>query len=528
MCRAKDESGRRCPCDTSAARQARRVNARSRGSVTATQSPADVHAHDPQPVAQEESLDSLRETADQARETYYATISEGRNSEISPLDASNAFAEASYAMGQRMSSLVEERAGLTYEQVEEAMSRQNDLSDALTAVYESPDYRTFGSEHQEAREAAVEQAEKIRHELDEGREKLHEMRKKLSEASYEVLSEACGEELGPGEEGILISEHTSAANKSAQEDLERAAYIYPRSWIEESNTNKALLPLLPVYRSGVNTYSYHERTMHKFSSTQKLKTPVIHEFSTGAPPKDEEHNYRPLTQEEKDAIIAENPGRAYMLRGEHIYAKQEWVTHSNWEHPAINPETGLPAQRGWQKKEVWVRNWNQYDENADDAYVKEERVMKPKRLETVKSRQTQSVLVSKISIPRSKEGANPTIMHEFGHRCEDAVPLIGKMESKFLQRRAGDDDIVHLDGYDCEGYTDSFANAYSGRTYGRGKFHEIMTTGVEATFIPHHGVAYYGHDALFNQKEGTFDRDYHAFILGTLATVKPRKTSPQA
>jgi len=108
------------------------------------------------------------------------------------------------------------------------------------------------------------------------------------------------------------------------------------------------------------------------------------------------------------------------------------------------------------------------------------------------------------------EGMRRVGFHEMGHRMEDVVPGIKKMEHDFYKRRT--------DGYDLEwlggGYArsevtrhDMFLDPYMGKDYGNtpNSSYELLSMGLEAVYMGNYNL----------QR----DPDYANFIYGILAAI---------
>lgn len=100
--------------------------------------------------------------------------------------------------------------------------------------------------------------------------------------------------------------------------------------------------------------------------------------------------------------------------------------------------------------------------------------------------------------------------HEMGHRMEDMVPGIKKLEKQFYDRRTAGEDLRWLGhGYKRTEVTrfDQFLSPYMGKDYGNKEtsFYELLSMGIESVFAD-----------SYNLKT---DADYANFIYGILAAI---------
>lgn len=100
-------------------------------------------------------------------------------------------------------------------------------------------------------------------------------------------------------------------------------------------------------------------------------------------------------------------------------------------------------------------------------------------------------------------------VHELGHRMEDMIPELRKLEYEFYQRRTAGEGLKWLGpGYSKREKTrfDDFLAPYMGKDYGNKEdsFYEIFTMGMESIFNASYDIAK--------------DKDYYDFILGVLAS----------
>lgn len=100
--------------------------------------------------------------------------------------------------------------------------------------------------------------------------------------------------------------------------------------------------------------------------------------------------------------------------------------------------------------------------------------------------------------------------HEMGHRMEDIIPGIKKLENEFYARRTKGEDLAWLGGnYARTEKTrkDNFLSKYMGKDYGNKEtsFYELLSMGLESVFTSSYNIAK--------------DEDYYDFILGIIAAL---------
>lgn len=103
-----------------------------------------------------------------------------------------------------------------------------------------------------------------------------------------------------------------------------------------------------------------------------------------------------------------------------------------------------------------------------------------------------------------------TGIHEFGHRLEDAVPSIRKLEKEFYERRTEGEQNEQLKKITSGNYKsnevtkkDDFISPYMGKDY-KGHYYELVSMGFELAFT--------------NPKKLLKDKDMADWIFGILAT----------
>jgi len=98
--------------------------------------------------------------------------------------------------------------------------------------------------------------------------------------------------------------------------------------------------------------------------------------------------------------------------------------------------------------------------------------------------------------------------HEMGHRMEDIIPGIKKLENEFYARRTKGEDLKWLGGnyaYTEKTRKDNFLSKYMGKDYGNTEtsFYELLSMGLESVFTSSYDLSK--------------DNDFQDFILGIIA-----------
>jgi len=97
--------------------------------------------------------------------------------------------------------------------------------------------------------------------------------------------------------------------------------------------------------------------------------------------------------------------------------------------------------------------------------------------------------------------------HEFGHRFEDVVPGIFKLEREFYRRRTAGESLQWLGpGYKTSETSrfDEFLSKYMGKEY-RDDYHELLSMGLESLYTGSYDLAK--------------DQDFYDFILGLVSAI---------
>ncbi len=104
-------------------------------------------------------------------------------------------------------------------------------------------------------------------------------------------------------------------------------------------------------------------------------------------------------------------------------------------------------------------------------------------------------------------GLRRVAFHELGHRFEDVVPGIFKLEREFYRRRTAGESLQWLGpGYKTSETSrfDKFLSKYMGKEY-RDDYHELLSMGLESLYTGSYDLAK--------------DQDFYDFILGLVSAV---------
>ena len=131
-----------------------------------------------------------------------------------------------------------------------------------------------------------------------------------------------------------------------------------------------------------------------------------------------------------------------------------------------------------------------------------------KKVERGYYRQAYGDKAARIALSASADGMQRVAFHEFGHRFEDLMPEIGKLEAEFYKRRTAGERLQWLGpGYKRSETTrfDQFLSPYMGKYYGGDKYYEVLSMGLESVYVGSYDLVK--------------DPDYYNFILGVLTGI---------
>ena len=503
MCRGKNESGsRRCPCDTSEKRRLRRVNRGKMGEVDTVK----LKAAEEIPVALTSNIEGYTPTTDPRKNI--AALQKIYRDEIRWPEEN---LEIVREIGKESSKLAYEKAGVTEEEYKEAVKMRAEKNKIVEAqVDKMIEHRNSmyeldrdSEEYQEAHEEwdeLNEEKKKLQEDRNEISDKADEIHQKLGRAYIETISEVRGEEMGVGEEGLVLAPKAPSAVKKAGKDLEGHLGCYPRSWIETSNERGNLYPQFSRKRA-------HYRGYHTIASGETRIIP--HSFSENEVPLEWAHKYREITPEERE----EQGLNEWNSPDEKLYEELNVTFHSEFRDGY--DEDGNPRGKGWKKITVYQRT---YDEVEYKKVEKWARVRRARRQPVGKK-----IAVSQLTFPEYSLGN--VARHEFAHRMEHLHPEIGHLEESFLEDRKGEDEetVRIYKGKQEYAYADSFNETYTGKIYGGRSmddknqvFHEVLSTSVEDMFSK-------SSSAGVISSQGKLDLDLRNFTLGVLASVRLKK-----
>lgn len=171
------------------------------------------------------------------------------------------------------------------------------------------------------------------------------------------------------------------------------------------------------------------------------------------------------------------------------YLPTDWVEASN-----RRPMKAKKVKRGHYAEATWKD-----DEAIKKAGYTLKQLEAAKRLDLVEDT---------IALSGSGKSMLRCAFHEMGHRIEDMVPAIKKLEKEFYARRTAGESLAWLGpGYKKSEKTrfDNFINKYMGKDYGNKEdsFYELLSMGLESAFKGSYDL--------------TTDTDYADFIYGILA-----------
>ena len=115
---------------------------------------------------------------------------------------------------------------------------------------------------------------------------------------------------------------------------------------------------------------------------------------------------------------------------------------------------------------------------------------------------------ARVALSPGADGMQRVAFHELGHRFEDLMPEIGRLEAEFYKRRTAGEKLRWLGpGYKQSETArfDQFLSPYMGKYYGGDKYYEIVSMGLESVYVGSYDIAK--------------DPDYYNFILGVLTGI---------
>lgn len=269
------------------------------------------------------------------------------------------------------------------------------------------------------------------------------------------------------------------STKESKLVFNEAAQIFPKNWIEASNSRSA-----PIAKVQASRAHYMDSKLH--STKKKMPVSYITKVAPGTVPEDSLHyTHEPVPD-----------------MGEGYFRKFSWEVTSTY-----NGDIGKPRGTGWERYET--------TESGTTRWRRQRH-----RMELVSSEAAPEIKTSKkIPLMEGRGEAFATSSHELSHRFEYSVPGIMSMEQDFLVRRTttdGERDKLASLGPGMKGEKarpDSFANAYMGKEYNHSGAKEVLSCGTEALFAGRYG-------GLIGVGAHKPDHDMRNFILGVFATAE--------
>lgn len=300
--------------------------------------------------------------------------------------------------------------------------------------------------------------------------------------------------------------------KEAKEAVQNAAKYFPSDWIEASNAHPSELGvrISPKRAHYVGAKEKKTRTKKQYEDLVEVEDWVLKSHA-----KDDTTDYEPFTDEEWKALQGREPYLYTDNKRNSFYRRLHFETYEGYG--SMDAPDAAPGGTGW------VRGMNK----AGTKMI----WRRPSMQTTVTVSSDSSELVtnyrsSKVDQP---DGYAQVSAHEFTHRMEHTVAGISSIELEFIVRRTVDEDglmetpVAMYGGRKSHGSqelsrSDHFVDVYMGKTYvGQSRYHEVMSTGVEAVFFGAFG-------GLVGTHDKPRDEDMRAFVLGVLASVGKKKS----
>ena len=548
MCKRKDDAPfgeNRCSCDTSEARQARRVNAKTRikNSPLVEPKPA------PHPTTLDETL--LLEYTPQMVQEFLGNI----NFTPKTAEEEQQLEHQISVLGSIVLNVAEEKFGApTDEQlktiadeehnndtkltqnliIESTAARQlkeeyvsflshkydvssfkiSHGSSGLLTAEEKTKYDLLEKDHTEAVEALS--LHKYGYKNSAGKTKAQLLKiqrdflkQKDYDSQYGRLIRERGEAYVKALHflGVETAEFSTVnvgeeSGTTATKALREATMFYPKSWVEKSNQHQIDKTTPLVLKSTSARAHYADGSL---IVKQNLRHRFVSKPAGWVPDGDPGEAYYEVTDsgewvDPKSGIVKTSEDHSTKILGP--LGEKAWVRvpYQVYPYPRLEKPKGL----GWTEysyktdtggtKTVWRRPYLREEGNGYADVI------------TVSS-DFDSYRVTKTAGAR-------VAAHEFAHRMEHVIPGVKIVEDVFLKRRTGQytanpDSRSNVGVGKIEhGYADNFPTKYAGRTYPDGS-REIFSVGMESLFYGTNG-------GLVGTKGYTADSDYKRTILGIL------------
>lgn len=567
MCRNIIEGGRRCPCDSSAARRLRKHNAIARAQYQTEVVPPFVSAESEIKKAAVEVEDApvaisfedvnvihsdivkLNKIFDHRRNydpenDWEYTLSDGTvyNQEtVRGVIMSDVMERKTTLLGEKITALAESRTGIadakvleTHKaEIEEAQKRfdeiateskeHNDESENLWPSYvnekgnkidtfwvmreafknKDPEAIAWQTKASEIADRKTEAWKELAQANAGSTPAIQEMLNKNQEEYLNIIKS-----LRPLGGELKVASNSS---KKAVKVLKEALEYYPTSWIEASNARERE----PRIKSTTSRAHYSDS---KGQKSYKLvnKTAMISKPDGWEPDPTKVHEagiwHKATNGEYKD----EENNMSYSFNSQPGYTG--WVHEQiEWGQMSYDTKTyNKPRGNGWIETQVMEERWN------PETGKMEYKGMVTRWYRPIKERrQTSWTSQPELTIAGEGLGGRQVALHEFAHRVE-STPIVGEkiglLEESFLRRRTTDAEgnrqpLERIYAKKKEfGRPDNFIDAYMGKEYTGSVYREVLSTGAETLW----GKSFGSFVGLRNSKT---DPDMKNFILGLWASA---------
>lgn len=560
MCRDTDHKGRRCPSDTSEARQLRRKNAGARASygalVTEKVEPKFLEVvPKPEPYtikSVRSDIEEFQVLGDKLREEGFTSSKEvmiaydkhlntiGAGVEYlaeqkygAPTDeelytvaleaenkATKAADERKIVAKENVSKLDEEVTALRAKLHEHANPTDYPSMMDRFAKWEAEapelynEYKVKEKELGDAQMSVWRSHSSVTQEVNNAK---REMLEKRNEAMLSALRDVGVKFADP--ESL---DYSDDSHSDAVKSLKKALVFYPQSWVDASNATHAKHPLRIKRSSGRAHYSA-DKGQKSFKN--KTLAYVTEKPADWVPDPHDRSDSEYIDMKGEDSWV--DPKSGIVHEGGLVWRSRE-VTGPTKKWVSVTYEykkqDTAPKGKDWEKVELY-----------EEKYVQGEGYIRTGNLVThyrkPKTRRTNTEIVYKAELTVSKDvevrvgndAGMRVALHEFAHRVEHTSPVVTAYEDAFLKRRAGhlqtdENSEVQPEkltsiysGAREVGFKDNFATHYMGKVYSGSSYKEILSMGMESLFAGKNG----GFAGMDNTAS---DPDYKRFILGVLAS----------
>lgn len=228
-----------------------------------------------------------------------------------------------------------------------------------------------------------------------------------------------------------------ASDKNSVNILQEALTVYPKDWVNRAETAPV------VVKRTTKRAHYSPWTIHygKYKVVDSLE--VIHEENWQPNPKDETHlGYIPVDPETGKYVNSEGQEETVLHTGSTGY--KAWVRESyDYFHPnehaskTLKDGTFKPAGRGWEEK-TFERTIVNPETQAEEKIEYSQWVRKNYR-EKTQPFTAPELLISQRETPHHENKNYTVALHEYAHRMEHVgSSTIKPLEEQFLKRRTTD------------------------------------------------------------------------------------------